>query len=117
MQLSGQYDNVESTALAKEDRADNSDVPKIQRESIRTRRERLHGDQIVVTAHAAREKLTGSTAASTMPLPSEPHVRASAQRFHSASSKSMWQSSFRFARSKTGLVSLFQSRNEPEGTV
>ena len=41
MQLSGQYDNVESTALAKEDRADNSDVPKIQRESIRTRRERL----------------------------------------------------------------------------
>jgi hypothetical protein len=43
MQSSGQYDNVESTALAKEDRADNSDVPKIQRESIRTRRERLHG--------------------------------------------------------------------------
>src|SRR5271170_5941507 len=42
MQLSGQYDNVESTALAKEDGADNSDVPKIQRESIRTRRERLH---------------------------------------------------------------------------
>src|ERR1700722_188049 len=42
MQLSGQYDNVESTALAKEDRADNSDVPKIQRESIRTRRESLH---------------------------------------------------------------------------
>jgi hypothetical protein len=41
MQSSGQYDNVESTALAKEDRADNSDVPKIQRESIRTRRERL----------------------------------------------------------------------------
>jgi hypothetical protein len=30
-------------ALAKEDRADNSDVPKVQRESIRTRRERLHG--------------------------------------------------------------------------
>src|SRR6202453_965436 len=28
--------------LLKEDRADNSDVPKIQRESIRTRRERLH---------------------------------------------------------------------------
>jgi hypothetical protein len=43
MQSSGQYDNVESTALAKEDRADNSDVPKIQRESIRTRRERLRG--------------------------------------------------------------------------
>jgi hypothetical protein len=43
MQSSGQYDNVESTALAKGDRADNSDVPKIQRESIRTRRERLHG--------------------------------------------------------------------------
>src|SRR5208282_3259750 len=43
MQSSGQYDNVESTALAKEDRADNSDVPKIQRESIRTRRERLPG--------------------------------------------------------------------------
>jgi hypothetical protein len=41
MQSSGQYDNVESTALAKEDRADNSDVPKIQRESIRTRRESL----------------------------------------------------------------------------
>jgi hypothetical protein len=41
MQSSGQNDNVESTALAKEDRADNSDVPKIQRESIRTRRERL----------------------------------------------------------------------------
>ena len=34
-QSSDQYDNVESTALAKEDRADNSDVPKIQRESIR----------------------------------------------------------------------------------
>ena len=31
MQLSGQYDNVESTALAEEDRADNSDVPKIRR--------------------------------------------------------------------------------------
>jgi integrase len=46
MQLSGQYDNVESTALAKEDRADNSDVPKIQRESIRTRRERLHGMRV-----------------------------------------------------------------------
>jgi hypothetical protein len=43
MQSSGQYENAESTALAKEDRADNSDVPKIQRESIRTRRERLHG--------------------------------------------------------------------------
>jgi DNA-binding NtrC family response regulator len=43
MQSSGQYDNVESTALAKEDRADNSEVPKIQRESIRTRRERLAG--------------------------------------------------------------------------
>jgi hypothetical protein len=42
MQSGGQYDDVESTALAKEDRADNSDVPKIQRESIRTRRERLH---------------------------------------------------------------------------
>ena len=39
MQSSGQYDNVESTALANEDRAENSDVPKIQRESIRTRRE------------------------------------------------------------------------------
>jgi hypothetical protein len=46
MQLSGQYDNVESTALAKEDRADNSDVPKIQRESIRTRRGRLHGMRV-----------------------------------------------------------------------
>ena len=46
MQSSGQYDNVESTALAKEDRADNSDVPKIQRESIRTRRERLHGMRV-----------------------------------------------------------------------
>src|ERR1700678_3675463 len=43
MQSSGQYDNVESTALTKENRADNSDVPKIQRESIRTGRERLHG--------------------------------------------------------------------------
>jgi hypothetical protein len=46
MQSSDQYDNVESTALAKEDRADNSDVPKIQRESIRTRRERLHGMRV-----------------------------------------------------------------------
>jgi integrase len=46
MQLSGQYDNVESTALAREDRADNSDVPNIQRESIRTRRERLHGMRV-----------------------------------------------------------------------
>src|SRR6204780_895485 len=46
MQSNGQYDNVESTALAKEDRADNSDVPKIQRESIRTRRERLHGMRV-----------------------------------------------------------------------
>jgi hypothetical protein len=46
MQSSVQYDNVESTALAKEDRADNSDVPKIQRESIRTRRERLHGMRV-----------------------------------------------------------------------
>jgi len=46
MQSSGQYDNVESTALAEEDRADNSDVPKIQRESIRTRRERLHGMRV-----------------------------------------------------------------------
>jgi hypothetical protein len=46
MQSSGQYDNVDSTALAKEDRADNSDVPKIQRESIRTRRERLHGMRV-----------------------------------------------------------------------
>ena len=46
MQSSGQYDNVESTALAKEDRADNSDVPKIQRESIRTRREKLHGMRV-----------------------------------------------------------------------
>ena len=46
MQSSGQYDNVESTALAKEDRADNSDVPKIQKESIRTRRERLHGMRV-----------------------------------------------------------------------
>jgi len=46
MQSSGQYDNVESTALAKEDRADNSDVPKIQRESIRTRGERLHGMRV-----------------------------------------------------------------------
>ena len=44
MQSSGQHDNVEFTALAKEDRADNSDVPKIQRESIRTRRERLAGE-------------------------------------------------------------------------
>jgi len=44
MQSSGQHDNVESTALAKEDRSDNSDVPKIQRESIRTRRERLAGE-------------------------------------------------------------------------
>ena len=43
MQSSGQYEIVESTALAKEDRADNSDVPKIQRESIRTKKERLHG--------------------------------------------------------------------------
>jgi hypothetical protein len=34
------------SALAKEDRADNSDVPKIQRESIRTRRERLHGIRV-----------------------------------------------------------------------
>jgi hypothetical protein len=46
MQSSGQYDNVESTALAKEEPADNSDVPKIQRESIRTRRERLHGMRV-----------------------------------------------------------------------
>jgi hypothetical protein len=38
MQLSGQYDNVEFTALAREDCADNSDVPKIQRESIRAER-------------------------------------------------------------------------------
>ncbi len=33
-------------------------------------------NQTVVTAHGAREKLTGSTAASWMPLHSEPHLRA-----------------------------------------
>jgi hypothetical protein len=36
MQSSGQYDSVQFTALAAEDRAENSEVPKFQRESIRT---------------------------------------------------------------------------------
>jgi hypothetical protein len=53
MQSSGQYDNVESTALAKEERADNSDVPKIQRESFRTRRERLHGMRVIMESTLA----------------------------------------------------------------
>ena len=64
MQSSGQYDNVESTALAKEDRADNSDVPKIQRESIRTRRERLHGMRVnierTLAVGVSQELLDGS---------------------------------------------------------
>ena len=38
MQSSGQCDGAESTALAAEDRAEDSEVPKFQRESIRTRR-------------------------------------------------------------------------------
>jgi hypothetical protein len=41
MQSSGQYDNVESTALAKEDRAENSEVPKFQRDSIRASKESI----------------------------------------------------------------------------
>ena len=64
MQSSGQHDNVESTALAKEDRADNSDVPKIQRESIRTRRERLHGMRVnierTLAVGGSQEFLDGS---------------------------------------------------------
>jgi hypothetical protein len=39
MQSNGQCENVESTALAKEDRAENSEVPKFQRESIRAVKE------------------------------------------------------------------------------
>src|ERR1700677_5011531 len=41
VQSSGQRDCVESTALAAEDRAEDSEVPKFQREPIRTRRSRL----------------------------------------------------------------------------
>jgi hypothetical protein len=41
MQSNGQYERVESTALAEEDRAENSEVPKIQRESIRAVKENI----------------------------------------------------------------------------
>src|SRR5580704_6376234 len=41
MQSRGQCDSVEFTALAAEDRADNSEVLKFQREGIRTRRSRF----------------------------------------------------------------------------
>src|SRR5277367_936655 len=43
MQSEGQSHCVEFTVFAKEDRAETSDMPKIQRESIRTRREGLGG--------------------------------------------------------------------------
>jgi hypothetical protein len=65
MQSSGQYDNVESTALAKEDRADNSDVPKIQRESIKTRRERPLRAQRKMKAYAHLGSFDGKAKFST----------------------------------------------------
>jgi hypothetical protein len=48
MQSEGQSHCVEFTVFAKEDRAETSDMPKIQRESIRTRRERLHGMRVII---------------------------------------------------------------------
>jgi len=41
MQSSDQGDGAEFTALAAEERAENSEVPKFRREPIRTRRSRL----------------------------------------------------------------------------
>ena len=41
MQSNGQCESVESTALAKEDRAENSEVPKFQRDSIRASKESI----------------------------------------------------------------------------
>jgi hypothetical protein len=47
--------------LLKEDRADNSDVPKIQRESIRTRRERLQGKSgAMLSLNSSGDRLCGS---------------------------------------------------------
>jgi hypothetical protein len=41
MQSNGQCERLESTALAEKDRAENSEVPKIQRESIRAVKENI----------------------------------------------------------------------------
>src|SRR5208282_4351435 len=54
VQSSDQRDSVESTALAAEDRAEDSEVPKFQREPIRTRRLGLSCRQERVYADADR---------------------------------------------------------------
>jgi hypothetical protein len=67
MQSEGQSHCVEFTVFAKEDRAETSDMPKIQRESIRTRRERLHGMRVnierTLAVGVSQELLNGRSGA------------------------------------------------------